>query len=90
MTEEDQGGTGGRLSLARCRELVGDAKITDDELLKLRDDIYDFALDVVDGFERGARAPAEPNQEQRPVPGRDNQPTLRTRRRGGPGERKRR
>ena len=43
------------LDLRRCRQLVGPGGVSDDELLRLRDGMYELAAIVVDDFQRKRR-----------------------------------
>ncbi len=43
------------LDLRRCRELVGPGSLSDDELLRLRNGMYELAAIVVDDFQRKKR-----------------------------------
>jgi len=43
------------LSLRRCRELVGPSNLSDEDLLRLRDGLYELAGVIVDDFKRKRR-----------------------------------
>jgi hypothetical protein len=48
------------LTLRRCRELIGPSTLTDEEVLRLRDGLYELAGVIVDDFKRKRRSERRP------------------------------
>ena len=54
-------GAGSGITIARCRELLGDVTLPDDQLAVLRDQLYEFAAVVIDVADAGKSHTDEPD-----------------------------